>query len=361
MTVVAVTLAIVDWLLVLHTVVNAVLLRRPPAAGLVDEPVSLLVPARDEAARIGACLTALLAQQHLRAVELLVLDDGSTDATAAVARSVGGAVTVLTGTPLPPGWLGKPHACQELAEKARGRVLVFVDADVVVAADGICRAVRQLRSAGLGLVSPYPRQRTGSWLEVLVQPLLQWSWLTFLPLRLAERPTSPASMTAANGQLLVVDADVYRSVGGHAAVRGEVVEDVALARAVKHAGHGAGVTDGTPLAECRMYDGPRALVAGYRKSLWSAFGGPAGAVVTSALLVVLYVVPWLLIAATPVAWVAAAAGPAGRLVSALRTGGRPVVAAALHPLSVLAVVVLVVMSLLARSRGALEWKGRPVR
>jgi Glycosyl transferase family 2 len=361
MNVFVLALAIGGWLLVVHALVNALLLRRPPAARDVSEAVSLLVPARDEEQRIGACVSALLAQEHLRDSEILVLDDESSDATAAVVRAVGGdRVQLLHGSAPPPGWLGKPHACRQLADAARGNVLVFVDADVTVAPDGVARAVQQLRGGGLALVSPYPRQLTGSWLELLTQPLLQWSLLTFLPLRVAERPSSPASMTAANGQLLVVDATAYDRAGGHASVRGQVVEDVALARAVKASGGRASVTDGTRLAYCRMYDGPRALVDGYAKSLAVAFGSPAGAAVTATALCLLYVVPWALVPVTPTAWVAAAAGPAGRLVSALRTGGRPAVAAVLHPLSVLAFVSLVVVALHRRLRGDVTWKRRTV-
>jgi len=167
-------------------------------------------------------------------------------------------------------------------------------------------------------------------------------------------------MTAANGQLLVVDAAVYRAAGGHEAVRAEVVEDVALARVVKRAGHRAGVTDGAPIARCRMYDGAAAVVSGYGKSLSSAFGSPAGAVLVALLLLGVYVLPWVLVALTPVAWVGAAAGPVGRLVSGLRTGGRPVLAALLHPLSVLAFVALVVVSIARRARGGATWKGRAV-
>lgn len=363
MTAVVAVLAGVAWALVAHTVVNALVLRRPPRARdatEVVEPVSVLVPARDEAARIGACVTALVAQRGLQDVEVLVLDDESADGTADAARTAGGnRVRVLAGAPTPPGWCGKPHACAQLAAAARGRVLVFVDADVVVSPDGVARAIAQLRRDGLALVSPYPRQLAVSPLERLVQPLLQWSWLTFLPLRLAER-SRRGSLSVANGQLLVVDADVYHRAGGHTAIRDQVVEDIALARAVKRAGGRATVTDGTSLAQCRMYDGARAVVDGYAKWMWTVFGSTAGAIGVAALLLVLYVVPWLLVPWTAWAWVAAAAGPAGRLVGAVRTGGRLLPDPVLHPLSMLAFATIVAVSLSRHRRGRLVWKGRDV-
>jgi glycosyltransferase involved in cell wall biosynthesis len=124
--------------------------------------VSVLVPARNEAARIGPCIQALLRQRGIN-LELLVLNDGSTDGTAEVVRATAEKdlrVTLLDGAPLPPGWLGKPHACAQLAAASRGDVLVFIDADVEVEPDGIAATVALLGPQGdLDLVCPYPCQR----------------------------------------------------------------------------------------------------------------------------------------------------------------------------------------------------------
>src|SRR5207302_6729068 len=113
-----------------HTIVNAFLLRRPDRTpSTVDKTVSVLLPLRDEAHRVEPCLRALLAQNTV--TELIALDDGSTDGTANLVRAVAGdRIRLVTGKPLPPGWLGKPHACHQLAALASGQVLVFVDADV---------------------------------------------------------------------------------------------------------------------------------------------------------------------------------------------------------------------------------------
>jgi hypothetical protein len=355
-----------------HAAVNAALLRRPPAApaggrGEVAPPVSVLVPARDEAHRIGGCIASLVAQDV--DCEILVLDDGSTDGTAEVARAAAAGdprVRVLEGRPLPPGWLGKPHACQQLAEAAGGDVLVFVDADVRLAPGGIARAVALLDAAGLDLASPYPRQLADGLGLRLLQPLLQWSWLTFLPLRLAER--GPTSMTAANGQLLAVRAPAYRAAGGHGAVRTEVIEDVALARAVKAAGGSAAVVDGTDLATCRMYADWAEARDGYRKSLWAAFGSRPGAAAAGALLAWLYLAPPAAAAyglarrRTDLVRSGAAgygAAVAGRVVAARATGGRAGDALA-HPASIVALLWLLAASWWGRINGTLSWKGRAV-
>ncbi|WP_345714047.1 glycosyltransferase, partial [Kineococcus glutinatus] len=177
----------------------------------------------------------------------------------------------------------KAHACAQLAAAARGDVLVLVDADVTLAPHAVAAAVDLLCRSGLDLVSPYPRQVAATAAERLVQPLLQWSWLTTLPLRTAETSRRP-SLSAANGQFLVVDAAALRRAGGFAAVRSAVLDDVALVRAVKAAGGRGGVADGTALATCRMYEGWAALREGYAKSLWSAFGPPPAAAAVAAAL-----------------------------------------------------------------------------
>ena len=338
-----------------HTALNARLLRVPPPHGRPRSRVSVLLPLRDEAARVRPCLQALAAQTV--PVELLVLDDGSTDGTADVVRELTGAAP-LTGAPLPPGWLGKPHACQQLADAAdpAADVLVFLDADVRLRPGAVTATLDLLR--GLDLVSPYPRQLTGTAAERLVQPLLQWSWLTFLPLRLAER-SGRESLSAANGQLLAVRRAAYDKAGGHAAVRAEVVEDVALLRAVKRAGGRGGVADGTALADCRMYGGWAELRDGYTKSLWSAFGSPAGAAGVTGLLALAYLLPPLAaLAGSRVGLAGYAAGVTGRVLTARRTGGRAWPDALAHPASVAVLAGLTARSVRARRAGTLSWKGR---
>ena len=362
-----------------HTAINLRRLRVPPASPPpVAEPVSVLLPVRDEVGRVEVCLRAVLDQVGLRTVEVVVLDDDSSDGTADVVRRVAGTVDaperegadqateavrrvrLITGVPLPAGWLGKAHACQQLADAASGSVLVFLDADVVLAPNAVAAAVTLLRWSGLDLVSPYPRQRAESPAERLVQPLLQWSWLTTLPLRVAERSPRP-SLAAANGQFLVVDAGAYRRAGGHADVRPEVLEDIALLRAVKRAGGRGVVVDGTALASCRMYDGWPALRDGYGKSLWSAFGSPAGAAATMAVLVLVYVVPPLAaLCGSRVGAAGYAAGVAGRALVARRTGGRALPDALAHPLSIAVLAWLTARSVVLRRYGALSWKGRPL-
>jgi hypothetical protein len=349
-----------------HAAVNVALLRRPPAdPPPVRRPVTVVVPARDEEAQIGGCLAALLDQRGVPSLRVVVVDDGSTDATAAAVRAESDPrVRLVRADPPPPGWLGKPHACATgAAEAADGDdgVLVFVDADVRLFPDAIAGAVAVLERHGLDLVSPWPRQLADGAAERLVQPLQQWLWATLLPLRPAERSPRP-SLAAANGQFLVVRRSAYDRAGGHGAVRADVLEDIALLRAVKATDGRGVVIDGSTLAVCHMYDGWPALRDGYTKSLWSAVGAsPAAGLAAAAGLTALWLVPPLAALrgsrAGLVGWLA---GAAGRAVVAAATGSRVWPDSLAHPLSVLVLDVLMVRSVVGHRRGTLRWRNRPI-
>ena len=349
-----------------HTALNAELLRRPRNDdGQASQcTVSILVPARDEASNIAACLRSLFAQDVRPAAEIIVLDDGSSDHTADIARTVAGAenrVRILTGHPVPKHWLGKPYACHQLAAAAPGSdVLVFVDADVRLAPHAVRAAVGMLDRHDLDFVAPYPRQVAASAAERIVQPLLQWSWLTFLPLRLAERVPRP-SMAVANGQFLVVRRRAYDRAGGHTAVRDAVLDDIALARALRRHGARGGLVDGTNLAVCHMYNGWTDLRDGYTKSLWAAFGSEPGAFAVLALLCVMYVIPPIAMArGSVVGTVGCLAGVTGRMLAARRSGARVWPDSVAHPVSVLVLCWLTTRSVMRRRQASLTWKGRPV-
>jgi hypothetical protein len=354
----------------LHAALNAVLLRRPPAMPPpVRRPVSVVLPVRNEEAHVEACLSALLGQHGVEDLRVVVVDDGSSDATASLVRAqTDPRVRLVTADPPPPGWLGKSWACATGMEAAtaEGRagddaVLVFVDADVRLFPDAVAGAVAVLDAHGLDLVSPWPRPLAHTWAERLVQPLAPWLWATTLPLRVAERSPRP-SLAAATGQFLVLTGPGYRSAGGHEAVRGEVIEDIALLRAVKRAGGRGGPVDGSRLAACRMYTGWAELRDGYTKSLWGAVGGsPAASTAAAAALTAVWVLPAVAaLRGSRAGLLGYLAGAAGRALVAARTGSRVWPDALAHPLSVLALDVLLVRSVLGRRRGNLTWRGRAV-
>lgn len=346
-------------------------IRRPqPTTFDLDEDVTVLVPARNEAQRIAGTITSLREQQYVPRMQVRVLDDGSSDNTHDIAAAAANGDPRFTieraSDDLPPdGWLGKNYACHRLAQSATGSILVFVDADVRLEPDAVAALVHELRRGDFDLLAPYPRQLAQSWLERLVQPLLVWSWMSTVPLAIAEA-TQWQSMSAANGQLLVFDAGAYQRAGGHDAVRGDVLEDIALMRSMRATGGRAATVDGSHLATCRMYESAGDLVDGYAKSAWAAFGGPLGSVVTNGLLVAIYVVP-----ATAVlfgrggtrAWGLAGytAGVLGRAAIAGRTGERAWPDALAHPASIIAFTTINAISWSRHLRGTTQWKGRSVQ
>ena len=340
----------------------------PPDGG--DKPmtpaVSVLIPARDEAETIGRCLLSVRAQHSIEVAEILVFDDRSSDGTAQVVRHhlVDARVRLLESDAEPPtGWLGKPWACHQLARAASGEILVFVDADVVLAPDALARVVAQFQTgdADADAVSPYPRQLAVTWAERLVQPLLQWSWATLLPLRAAER-SARTSLVAANGQVLAITEEAYTECGGHEAIRAHVLDDVALFQQLKKVGRRGVLADGTDVAICHMYDDWASLRDGYSKSLWAATRSPAGGVAIASLLTVTYVAPAaaMVFKGSRTGAVGYLAAVAGRALVAQRVSGRVWPDSLLHPISIAVFDYLVARSWVQRVRGTLSWKGRPV-
>lgn len=343
---------------------NLRVFQRPARGAAATGGVSVLVPARDEAPRIAACVQGALLQPE--AAEVLVLDDHSGDGTAAAARAAGAhdaRLQVLAGAPLPPGWTGKNYACHQLAERARGEWLAFVDADATLAPGALEGALAYAREADL--LSFWPRQELGSLGEQLLLPLLSMVLLAFLPLRLAASRPDPA-LSAANGQFLLFRREAYAACGGHAAVRDDLVEDVALARRVKRMGGRLVIVDAGPRVRVRMYRSLGEAWAGFRKNLYPAFGEPRPFLFALGLLVIWHVAPPFVAAG---AWVSGARWLAWpflvqwalatllRLVLAWRLA-QPRWSAFVHPVAAGLLVAIALASWRAAARGALTWKGR---
>lgn len=338
----------------------------------VIEPVTVCIPARDEADRLPELIGDLRAQIGVPRMAVRILDDASTDDTGAAARAaIDGdpRFTLLRGDSGPvPGWTGKAAACVRLAEDVSTPVLIFLDADVRLAPTALAAAVGALRGRGAALVSPWPLQVAGSAAEAVVQPLLCWSWASTLPISAADRSLRPATAVAC-GQFLVFDNAAYRSVGGHTAVAGSVTEDLDIARALRRAGHSTVLVSAGASARTRMYRGAAELDAGYTRWLWSAYDGTiAGGAAVGLVAALAYWAPPAMAVfgrggtrrTGSIGWFAAVAGRL--LARSTETGGplRPsdLLAAIAHPVSVAAYLLLWARSHRARRRGTARWKGR---
>jgi glycosyltransferase involved in cell wall biosynthesis len=334
------------------TVVNVINMRVVGLKGAttVSETIDVLIPMRDEEENVEACLKSVLNSELLEASNVYVLDDGSSDSTGQLIGEF--KVNKLTGTPLPSGWLGKVWACHNLAQNGSGKYLVFMDADVRLHPYAIASSITRMNKFGWDFISPYPRQIAGSFLEKLIQPLLQWSWLASVPLRLAEKFPN-RSMTIANGQFFIVKRSAYEKSGGHAEISGEVLDDLELARLLVSHGFKGGVADGSAVASCRMYKSNAQLIDGYTKSLWKAFGGQLGTVVAILLLFFTGISPYLGIGA-PASFIFLS-----RVLAAIKTRSNPAYAF-LHPISIIILLYLIVLSSMRKSRGTLTWRGRTI-
>ncbi len=269
----------------------------PVKAGtLFDQPepetlmeLTVIVPARNEEDCIGACLESLVSQSEElfelgRDWELIVVDDDSTDRTAEVARGCGG-VTVLKAGKLPPGWTGKANAIWTAARKARGRWLLFTDADTVHEPGDLHRAMHEAVRHKVGVLSYSPRQIVTGIAQRSLMPLV------FCELAVAYPPGKVSDpnqrIAAANGQFLLVEREAYRRLGGHAAVNDRVLEDVELAFLAKRRKLGLRFRYADDAVATRMYRSTGAMIEGWTRNLALLFDNALALAVWRALDIVL--------------------------------------------------------------------------
>jgi len=232
--------------------------------------VSIIVPARNEEDVITACLESLVRQQEI-AHEVILVDDGSTDKTVELARNVEG-VHVITARPLLEGWTGKNNACFSGVLWAKGNWLLFTDADTVHQPHSFYTALDEAKEHLAALVSYSPKQEVRSLAEMLVMPVIFRELAKKYP---PEKVSDTEStVAAANGQFLMVDAEIYRALGGHDSVHKEILEDVALAKLFKDNGHKIFFRYGGDVVRTRMYRTLRQLIEGWTKNLILLFPSP---------------------------------------------------------------------------------------
>jgi glycosyltransferase involved in cell wall biosynthesis len=236
-----------------------------------DRPtVSVIVPARNEEVCLGACLESLGSQAGV-SFEVIVVDDGSTDGTREIAQSFPG-VRVVDPDPLPSGWSGKNNALVAGAKAARGEWLLLTDADTVHRAGSLARSLAEAQRQKAALLSYSPEQEVhGLWEKAVMPVIFAELASTYRPSEVSDRASSAA---AANGQYILVSRDAYDAVGGHAAIATSLLEDVALARAVKSSGCRIFFRYGGDAVRTRMYRSFAQLREGWTKNLALLFSSP---------------------------------------------------------------------------------------
>jgi cellulose synthase/poly-beta-1,6-N-acetylglucosamine synthase-like glycosyltransferase len=339
---------------------NFLTIRIPKRDEEVKKAVTVLAPMRNEAENVPEFISALSAQMGVKNLKVIVINDGSTDRTAELLHTVIGSdlrFTVIDSPSQRDGWLGKVSALQSGYEVSTSDYIITLDADVRLEPNAIMRAITQLERLKLDFISPYPRQIAQTFPEKLIQPLLHWSWMSTIVLRLAEK--FPRRSTAvANGQFFVVRSSALAKIDGFTSVSNHILDDIELARSLIAAGYKGVVTEGSSIASTRMYASFDEIKQGYGKSLWKAFGGPLGSIIAISFIFLTGILPVLLIFnGNVIGWFIYLYITFSREISAIRSRGNSLYAF-LHPLSSALLICLIIYSW--RKRGSIQWKGRTV-
>ena len=334
-----------------------------------DIRVSVLIPARNEALRIGRLLDSTLNNRGI-VYEICVLDDESQDGTGALVEKYSKSdpgVRLLRGAVKPAGWSGKQWACFQLAQQARYDELVFLDADVTLSSDALLRAVSLRRQCGADLLSGFPHQRVNTLGEQLLIPLIQLILLCFLPFGLM-RWTRMTGAAAGCGQFFVTTKTAYELSGGHGSIRSSLHDGVMLPRAYRLAGLKTDLFDASDLASCRMYTSFRDTWSGLMKNATEGFARMPLLPVITVLMLSAFVLPNICMLGVFIGLIsphlafpvigACLLGFLPRLVCCFKFD-RAWLGCLLHPVSILLFLIIQWTAYLAKSHGrGVEWRQR---
>jgi len=254
--------------------VNLVFSQPFPKDEKTDLPlVSVLVPARNEEKNIATLLEDILNQAY-KNIEIIVLNDQSTDKTREIVEQFVAKekrLKLINATHLPKGWKGKNHACYTLAKSARGKYFLFLDADVRISGNIIGDTLQQMEKYKLGLLSIFPTQIMKTWGEYITVPNMNFILLSLLPLILVKKSSFP-SLSAANGQYMLFNADIYKKTTPHEKMKMENVEDIAISRYFKKNKIKIACLYGNNSIRCRMYKNVREAIQGFARNVLMFFG-----------------------------------------------------------------------------------------
>jgi chlorobactene glucosyltransferase len=235
--------------------------------------ISVLIPARNEEFNIKKCVNSALAQNYAD-FEVIVLDDSSSDATPQILAEIAigeERLRLIRGEKLPTGWTGKNWACHQLSKAARGDILLFMDADTYMRPTALNATIGALRDNQTGLLSALPAEEVITWGEKFIVPIIHWAIFCIMPLMLAFKKRIPA-ISVSHGQYMCFTKEAYSQIGGHSAVRNQIVEDKEITSLIVKAGIKWRLFDGTNILNCRMYRTSKEASEGLIKNLFPFFG-----------------------------------------------------------------------------------------
>ena len=340
---------------------------------IINKPlVSILVPARNEESGIRTCISSLINQDYDN-LEILVLDDNSSDMTAEIIQSLSGSnnrLKLIHGSPLPPGWIGKNWACQQLTSVAAGDLLIFIDADTILSRNTVSKAVIEYTRRGADLLTIMPKRTSDSVTEKLLFNFMDWATFCWIPIRFAQNIKFP-HISATFGQFMLFKKESYMSIGGHSAIRDNPLDDFELGRMTKRSGLKWILFTGSHHVQVMPYKNNREAFQGISRSIFPALdyrvsilvGLSTGimlvgflplATLTLGLLYIDYDKLIIFLAATSLLFFSIP------WITICRKFEHKIFLAALYPISISLMVIVAFHSLFTYSFGSTNWKEREI-
>lgn len=321
--------------------------------------ISILIPARNEEKNIAALLESILKQSFTN-YEVIVLDDFSLDKTYSIVNEYSQKdrrIKIIKGSELPNDWLGKNWACYQLAKLAEGKYLLFIDADVTLAENSILNAVMELKSKNASMLSVFPTQKINGFGEWLVVPLMNWLLLNFLPVKFVYK-TKSKKFSAANGQFILIEKNVYNKIGKHEVVKDKVVEDMEIARRLKSQGFKIITLLGGNSVYCKMYNSFSEAFNGFSKNFYRGFNLPKPTfIILIIFFFILFLLPFYLLIYNILFTVIVMMIFIERIFISITSKQNWFVNAVLHPLQMVAMLAVGINSVTSPK---IKWKGRHI-
>jgi glycosyltransferase involved in cell wall biosynthesis len=334
----------------------------PKSSRRYNELVSILIPARNEEEDIINLLKSIKLQDYEN-YEVIILDDDSEDDTYNKCQRFcekNKKFRVVRGQELPEGWLGKNFACHQLASQAKGKYLLFLDADEVIKDGLINNSIHRMKLGRLALLSLFTNQQMDTVGERLVVPLMHFILLNSLPLRLVKL-SKKTSLAAASGQFMFFDAALYHKHSWHAQVKNNVVEDVEIIKLVKAYQYNTESLLGNGYIYCRMYKSYGEALQGFSKNLLAGFNNNIAALICYLLLVILGPIFIAMYLDVQLLFFAITLIILSRIMISLASGQNALLNILLHPLQMISFVIIAILSIKKSLSAEISWKGRIIK